>query len=54
MGFSEAVEACGIIKPTICVPMHHWDKDLNQFKKMVNEKVPSVKVEILKGKDLTI
>jgi L-ascorbate metabolism protein UlaG (beta-lactamase superfamily) len=54
MGFSEAVEACGIIKPTICVPMHHWDKDLNQFKKMVNEKVPSVTVEILKGKDLTI
>lgn len=54
MGFSDAVEACGIIKPKICVPMHDWDKDLTQFAEMVSKDVPSVKVEILKDKDLEI
>ncbi|NVM55685.1 MAG: MBL fold metallo-hydrolase [Candidatus Helarchaeota archaeon] len=54
MGFSDAVEACKIIKPAVCIPMHDWNKDLNEFSRMVNEAVSSVKVEILKGKDLDI
>ncbi|MHA1278212.1 MAG: MBL fold metallo-hydrolase [Candidatus Helarchaeota archaeon] len=54
MGFSEAVEACGIIKPKICVPMHDWDKDLTEFSKMVSKDVPFVEVQILKEKDLEI
>lgn len=54
MGFNEAVEACKIIKARIVIPMHDWDKDLNQFKTMVNKAIPIVRVEILKGKDLEI
>ncbi len=54
MGFKEAVEACSIIAPTVCIPMHDWDKDLNQFREMVKKDVPSVKVEILKEKDLEL
>lgn len=54
MGFSEGVEACKIINPKICVPMHDWDKDLNEFSKMVANSGSAVKVEILKGKDLEI
>ena len=54
MGFNEAVEACKIINPSICVPMHDWDKDLKVFSNLVKKSVPSVKVEILKEKDLEI
>ncbi len=54
MGFKEAVEATAVIKPKSVVPMHHWDKDLNTFKKMVEEKVPGVRVEILSDNDLEI
>ncbi|MHA1315885.1 MAG: MBL fold metallo-hydrolase [Candidatus Helarchaeota archaeon] len=54
MGFEAAAEACAVIKPKICVPMHDWDKNLEPFVKMVNDKAPDVKVEILKNKDLSI
>ncbi len=54
MGFKEAVECLNIIKPKIAVPMHDWDKDLNEFSKMVSSTDSGVKVEILKGKDLEI
>ena len=54
MGFAEGVEACDIIKPKICVPMHDWDKDLTKFSGMVSKKVPSVDVQILKTKELEI
>jgi L-ascorbate metabolism protein UlaG (beta-lactamase superfamily) len=54
MGFNDAVEACKIIKPKICVPMHDWNHDLNEFSNLVKKGAPSVKVEILKGKDLKI
>jgi L-ascorbate metabolism protein UlaG (beta-lactamase superfamily) len=54
MGFSDAVEALKIIKPKTVVPMHDWNKDLNQFKDMVNKAISTVKVEILKGKNLEI
>ena len=50
----EGAEACAIIKPKICVPMHDWDKDLSEFVKLANEKAPDVKIEILKEKDLEI
>jgi len=55
MGFNEAVEACKIIMPSICViPMHDWDKDLKVFSNLVKKSVPSVRVEILKNRDLEI
>ena len=54
MGFAEAAEACSIIKPKACVPMHDWDKDLSEFEEMAKAKAPDVKIEILKGKDLEI
>jgi len=54
MDFQEATTCCGIIKASVIVPMHDWNKDLNQFKEMVSKAISSVKVEILKGKDLEI
>ena len=54
MGFADAAEACNIINPKICVPMHDWDKDLSEFQELAKEKAPEVKIEILKSKDLEI
>ncbi|MHA1266660.1 MAG: MBL fold metallo-hydrolase [Candidatus Helarchaeota archaeon] len=54
MGFADAAECSKIIQPSIVVPMHDWDKDLNQFKAMVEQVASNVQVEILKGKDLDI
>jgi L-ascorbate metabolism protein UlaG (beta-lactamase superfamily) len=50
MNFSEAIEACRVIKPKICLPMHQWDHDLNEFKSKANESVPDVKIELIEGK----
>lgn len=54
MGFKEGAEACKTINPKICVPMHDWDKDLNEFANIVKSTAPDVTVEILKGKDLSL
>ena len=54
MGFEDVVEVAKMIKPTILVPMHSWDKDLTPLKDMVSGAVPSVTVEILEGKELEI
>jgi L-ascorbate metabolism protein UlaG (beta-lactamase superfamily) len=54
MGFEDVVEVAKMIKPTILVPMHSWDKDLSPLKDMVSGAVPSVTVEILEAKDLEI
>ncbi|MHA1758653.1 MAG: MBL fold metallo-hydrolase [Promethearchaeota archaeon] len=55
MGFGEAIDAAKDIMPKRLIPMHSWDKDLNQFKKLGN-KILGDKVEILvleKGKEYT-
>ncbi len=54
MDFTEAVEAAADIKPTIVVPMHDWEKDLNVFKSMVGKKDNTIKVEILRDKTLKV
>ena len=54
MDFEEATDAAMDIKPEILVPMHTWGADLNKFKKMMNEKDPSIRVEILENKSLEI
>jgi len=54
MDFEEASEAALDIKPEILVPMHNWDKDLNDFKDLMNKKNPEIKVEILSDKILEI
>ncbi|MBD3230989.1 MAG: MBL fold metallo-hydrolase [Candidatus Lokiarchaeota archaeon] len=54
MDFEEASEAALDIKPEILVPMHNWDKDLNDFKNLMNKKDPEIKVEILSDMILEI
>jgi len=54
MDFKEASEAAMDIKPEIVVPMHNWDKNLDDFKKVMNQKDPEIEVEILKDKVLKI
>jgi L-ascorbate metabolism protein UlaG (beta-lactamase superfamily) len=54
MDFSDAAKAAGYIKPRIVVPMHDWDQDLVPFAKLVAGTAPGVKVEILKGRTLSL
>jgi L-ascorbate metabolism protein UlaG (beta-lactamase superfamily) len=54
MNFQEAISAALEINPEIIVPMHNWDKNLNEFKELLNQRSPSIKVEILKDKNLKI
>ena len=54
MNFTEGIEACKVIRPKICLPMHQWDFDLNDFKSMAKKEVPEVKVELIEGRTLEI
>ncbi|TFG06072.1 MAG: MBL fold metallo-hydrolase [Promethearchaeota archaeon] len=54
MDFEEACEAAMDIKPKIVVPMHNWDKKLDDFGKTLAKKDPSIKVEILENRTLKI
>ncbi len=54
MDFDMATDCALDIKPKIVVPMHNWNKDLNKFKSLMNEKDPSIQVEILEEKKLLI
>lgn len=54
MDFEEACEAAMDIKPEIVVPMHNWDKKLDDFGKTLAKKDPSIKVEILENRTLKI
>lgn len=54
MDFEEAIEVALDIKPEIVVPMHHWGKDLNKFKELLEKKDPTIKVEILENRSLKI
>ncbi|MFX1469848.1 MAG: MBL fold metallo-hydrolase [Promethearchaeota archaeon] len=48
MDFDEATDSIIDVKPRFAVPMHNWGKDLTKFKKLLEKKDPSIKVEILK------
>ncbi|TFF88975.1 MAG: MBL fold metallo-hydrolase [Promethearchaeota archaeon] len=50
MDFKQAIKACDTIKPKICLPMHQWDHDLNEFKELAHKEVPDVEVELIEGK----
>ena len=54
MDFEEACAAAMDINPKIVIPMHNWNKDLNEFKKLLNKKDPNIIVEILEGRTLKI
>lgn len=54
MDLEEACDAAVDIKPEIVVPMHNWDRDLNEYKKLLAKKDPKIKVEILENKTLII
>ncbi|MBN2150563.1 MAG: MBL fold metallo-hydrolase [Candidatus Lokiarchaeota archaeon] len=54
MDFADAAKAVGYIKPKIMVPMHDWDQDLAPLAAMVAKEAPGVKVEVLKGRSLTL
>ena len=54
MDFEEATDAVLDIKPEIVIPMHNWNKDLQEFKSLMEKKDPKIKVEILDTKSLKI
>jgi hypothetical protein len=54
MDLEEACDAAVDIKPEIAIPMHNWDRDLNEYKKLLAKKEPKIKVEILENKSLKI
>jgi L-ascorbate metabolism protein UlaG (beta-lactamase superfamily) len=47
MDFDEATDSIVDVKPEIAVPMHNWGKDLTKFKELLENKDPSIRVEIL-------
>ncbi|MBN2156177.1 MAG: MBL fold metallo-hydrolase [Candidatus Lokiarchaeota archaeon] len=50
MDFHEAIKAANVIKPNMVVPMHNWDKDLNEFKELMKKDAPDIGVIVLKQK----
>jgi L-ascorbate metabolism protein UlaG (beta-lactamase superfamily) len=54
MDFEESCSAAMDIKPNIVIPMHNWDKNLEDFKELMANKDPSMRVEILENKSLKI
>jgi len=54
MDFEESCTAALDIKPEILVPMHNWDKNLQEYKELMAKKDPSIKVEILENKSLQL
>ncbi|MBD3254861.1 MAG: MBL fold metallo-hydrolase [Candidatus Lokiarchaeota archaeon] len=54
MDFEESCAAAVDIRPEIVVPMHNWDKSLEEYEKSMKNKDPNIRVEILKNKSLTL
>ncbi|MHA1915919.1 MAG: MBL fold metallo-hydrolase [Promethearchaeota archaeon] len=54
MDFDESTDCAVDIQPEIAVPMHNWNKDLNEFKELLNKKDQNIKVEILTDKSLRV
>ena len=54
MDFEESTDCALDFKPEIIVPMHSWGADLNQYKDIMANKAPNIKVEILENKTLKI
>ena len=54
MDFEESCAAALDIQPEIVVPMHNWDKDLEGYKNLLQEKDPNIRVEILKKRNLKV
>jgi len=54
MDFEESSDAAVDIRPEIVVPMHNWDKDLNEYQQILSKKDPNIKVEILSNKTLKL
>lgn len=48
MDFKQAIDAANVMKPKFVIPMHSWDKDLNEFEKMMKEKAPDVGILVMK------
>lgn len=54
MDMDMATDCALDIKPEIVVPMHNWNKNLNEFKTLMKSKDPTIQVEILLEKKLSI
>ena len=56
MDFEESTDAAVDIQPKKVIPMHNWNKDLNEFKEKLASKDPNIQVILLqeKGEPLRI
>ncbi|MHA1958326.1 MAG: MBL fold metallo-hydrolase [Candidatus Thorarchaeota archaeon] len=50
----DAGEAIKIIKPKTVIPMHTWDKDIDEFKNIVESETETRFVSLKEGEELTI
>ncbi len=54
MDIEESTDAAVDINPKIVIPMHNWDVELEEYKKILHLKNSNIKVEILLNKELFI
>ena len=53
MDFNDGIKTIGVIKPKYVIPMHLWDKDPNEFKKLSEKENPSTEIIALSGSNNT-
>ncbi len=54
MDIEESCAAAVDINPEIVVPMHNWDKNVDEYGKVLSKMNPNIKVEVLKDKTLKL
>jgi len=54
MDFEESTDVAVDIKAKIVIPMHNWDKKMQEYKNILTRKDSQIKVEILKNKSLKL
>jgi len=51
MDFNDGIKTIAAINPRFVIPMHLWDKDPNEFKKMSEKEYPNTEIVILSESD---
>ncbi len=54
MDFEESTDVAVDIKAKIVIPMHNWDKKMQEYKNILAKKDSQIKVETLKNKSLKL
>jgi L-ascorbate metabolism protein UlaG (beta-lactamase superfamily) len=52
MNFEEAIEAAKAMQPKNVIPMHNWDKNLDEFEELLKKEMPGIGVVKLKAGEI--